>query len=124
MSRPLKNLSMYLGNDWRQRLQVVDDDGNNPDISAYGIVFTVNDEYDENPLSAIIQKKNVTAGGSGTEINMGSATNGIYEPIITDTDQSGINSGNYYADVKFIIGGLEYTQWVKVFKINKVVNRH
>ena len=114
---------MYLGNDWKQRLQVFDDDGNNPDISAYGIVLTINDVYDENPLSATIQKKNVTAGGSGTEINMGSATNGIYEPIIDDIDTSGINSGNYYADVKFIIGGKEYTQWVKIFKINKVVNR-
>ncbi len=123
MSKPLKDLTMFLGNDWKQRLQVKGNDQSIINISAYGIVFTINDEYDENPLSAIIQKSNVTAGGTGTEINMGSAVNGIYEPIITDIDQSGLNSGNYFFDVKFIIGGLEYTQKVGTFKIKQVVNR-
>lgn len=123
MSKPLKDLTMFLGNDWKQRLQVKGSDQSIINISAYGIVFTINDEYDENPLTPIIQKANVTGGGTGTEINMGSAVNGIYEPIITDTDQSGLNSGNYFYDVKFIIGGLEYTQKVGTFKIKQVVNR-
>ena len=122
MSRPLEFLNLYKGNYWRQRLQVFDDDGNNPDISGYGIVLSINDQFDENPLSAIIQKANITGGGSGTEINMGSATNGIYEPIVDETDTSGVNSGDYYYDIKFIIDGKPYTQKVGVFSINKVVN--
>lgn len=123
-NKPLKSLAIYKGNDWEQRLQVVDDDGNNPDISAYGIVFSINDQYDENPLSAIIQKANVTGGGTNTEINMASATNGIYKIIIDDIDTSAINSGDYYYDVKFIVGSLEYTQKVGIFRINQVVNIH
>ena len=123
--QPLKNLEMFKGNDWEQRLQVKADSDSQSimNISTYGIIFTINDVYDEDPLSAIIQKKNVTAGGTGTQINMSSATNGIYKLIIDDTDTSGINSDTYKYDIKFTIGGKEYTQRVGTFKIKQVVNK-
>ena len=66
-------------------------------------------------LPALVEKKNVLAGGSSSEIEDYNLASGIYKIHLEPDNVSGI--GNYWCETKMTIGGKDSTILKAVFSV-------
>lgn len=75
-------------------------------ITGASLVFQIKTERDRSG-TAIVEKKNATAGGADDQIEDTNLTSGIYRVFLDPADTTG--AGNYWCETKMTLAGKDAT---------------
>ncbi len=108
------------GNDRTITFSLSDEDTQEAiDLTGGSIIFSVKD--DRESTTALLQRKNVTAGGDDSQVLISATTTGELDVYLIPSNTSDMEEGTYWYDLNVTVGGKISTPAIGMFVIIKGV---